>query len=229
MDICDNTPYNNGTKARTKITCHQFPIEPAFSLNSNGCQGQTISKILADLWIGGFSTYVQASRVTNREGICLTESITLRDLQKSLPINLKKENMRLHAFERNTLINYGFEEGDYVDIPDIESEQGIKIKKLNPNNEILPHLNEQKDGKKNQDNHTQNKNEDSVRKTCLKSHELEPPKLETINFRKQENKRKLKEDRNSDDDDLPFKKSWLSFHNLLEKLYIKGCCWDSSN
>jgi len=37
--------------------------------------------------------------------------------------------MRLHALENHTLINHGFEKGNYVDIPDIESEQGIIIKK----------------------------------------------------------------------------------------------------
>ena len=90
----------DGTKTRTKITHHQLPIEPAFSSTSHGCQGQTISKILADLWIRGSSTYVQASRVTKREGICSMESIIFADLNKPLPIHLKKENMRLHALEK---------------------------------------------------------------------------------------------------------------------------------
>jgi len=48
-------------KQNKTITCHQLPIELAFSLTSHGCQGQTINKVLADLQIGGFSTYVQAS------------------------------------------------------------------------------------------------------------------------------------------------------------------------
>ena len=84
-----------------------MPIEPAFSLTSHGCQGQTIVKILADLRIGGFSAYVQASRPTSREGICLIEPITLSDLNKPLPTNLKKENLRLKALEHNTLVHYG--------------------------------------------------------------------------------------------------------------------------
>jgi len=97
------TLYNpNGNKRKRKRTWHQLPIEPAFSLTSHGCQGQTITKILAGLLIGGFSTYVQASQVTIREGICLTESIMLADLNRPLPNNLKKENMRLHALEKNT-------------------------------------------------------------------------------------------------------------------------------
>ena len=57
------TTLNNpdGTKTKNKITRHQLPLEPAFSLTSYGCQGQTINKVLADLQIEGFSTYVQAS------------------------------------------------------------------------------------------------------------------------------------------------------------------------
>ena len=36
------TTLNNpdGTKIKNKITHHQLPIEPAFSLTSHGCQGQ---------------------------------------------------------------------------------------------------------------------------------------------------------------------------------------------
>jgi len=59
-----NTP--DGAKIKIKITHYQLPIEPAFSFISHSCQGQTISKVLADLHIGGFSAYVQASRVTNQ-------------------------------------------------------------------------------------------------------------------------------------------------------------------
>jgi len=82
-------------------------------------------KVLADLQIGGFLTYVQASWVTKREGICLTEPITLSDLNKPLPTT-KKENLCISALERNTIIHYGFETGKYINVPDIENEQGIK-------------------------------------------------------------------------------------------------------
>jgi len=116
-----------------------LPIEPAFSFTSHACQGQTISKALADLQIGGFSAYVQASRVTNQEGICLTEPLRLVDLNKPLPTNLKKENLRLQAIEKNTLIKHGYEKGNYVNVPDIESEQGILIK-INPNLKIISFL-----------------------------------------------------------------------------------------
>ena len=36
-----NNPY--GTKIKRKITHHQLPNEPGFSLASHACQGQTIS------------------------------------------------------------------------------------------------------------------------------------------------------------------------------------------
>jgi len=114
-----------------------LPIEPAFSFTSHACQGQTISKALADLQIGGFSAYFQASRVTSH--ICLTDTIRLVHLNKPLPTNLKKENLRLQAIEKNTLIKHGYEKGNYVNVPDIESEQGILIK-INPNLKIISFL-----------------------------------------------------------------------------------------
>ena len=96
---------------------------------------------MADLRLGGFSTYVQASRVTNREGICLIEPITLSDLNKPLPTSLKKENLRLMALEKNTLIHYGFESGKYIDIPDVENEQGTTTQSVKPHwNYILSKL-----------------------------------------------------------------------------------------
>ena len=45
------TMLNNpdGTKIKKENNrFHQLPIEPAFSLTSHGCEGQTINKVLAD-------------------------------------------------------------------------------------------------------------------------------------------------------------------------------------
>ena len=133
----------DGTKVKKKIICHQLPIEPAFSLTSYGCQGQTINKVLADLWIGGFSTYVQASQVTKRESICLAEPITLSDPNKPLPTTLKKENLCISALERNSLICYGFENGTIINVHDIENEQGIKSYDFKAHIEFAHSLNDQ--------------------------------------------------------------------------------------
>jgi len=63
----------------------------------------------------------------------------LSDLNKPLPTNLKKENIWLNALEKNTLIQYGFENGEYIDIPDIEKEQGITTQNVKANIEITLH------------------------------------------------------------------------------------------
>jgi len=83
------------------------------------------------------------SQVTKREGICITETITLSDLDKPLPTTLKKENLHISALERNTLIRYGFETGKYINVPDIENKQGIKSYNVKAHIEIAHSLNDQ--------------------------------------------------------------------------------------
>lgn len=94
-------------------------------ITSHGCQGQTIPKLLADLHTGGFSAHVQASRPTNRQGLCLIEPITLSDLNHYQPILCKKETAQLKALEHNSLICYGFKTGQSKQVPDAESEHQI--------------------------------------------------------------------------------------------------------
>ena len=60
-------------------------------------------------------------------------------LKQTFTNRLKKRKILgyINALEKNTLSCYGFETGTYVDVPDIESEQGITTKHINTNIEIV--------------------------------------------------------------------------------------------
>ena len=66
------------------VTCQQLPIQAAFAVTGHSAQGKTLQKVLINLKEGGFSAYVGGSRATSREGLCITEPISLQDLNKLL-------------------------------------------------------------------------------------------------------------------------------------------------
>lgn len=111
---------NPGQKLR--ITRSQLPIQPAFAVTGHSAQGKTLPKVLVNLAEGGFAAYVAASRATSRQGLCITEPVTIQNLNKPLPHDLLEEVRRLEAIEHNTLITYGVQSGPPIPVPDAESE-----------------------------------------------------------------------------------------------------------
>ncbi|PPQ75766.1 hypothetical protein CVT24_002642 [Panaeolus cyanescens] len=120
-----------GLKRTTISICrNQLPIQPAFAVTGHFAQGKGLENLLTSLHEGGFAAYVAASRAINREGLCITARVTLNDLNVPLPHDLFVEHKRLQALEKNTLITYGFEQGDLVPVPDPESEIRLDQKKI---------------------------------------------------------------------------------------------------
>ena len=116
----------DGTTSTIQVTRNQVPVQPGFAVTGQSAQGKTLPKVLAPLHAGGFGAYVAASRARNRKGLCITEPVTLQDLNKPLPFNLCVEANRLDALEHNTYIRYGFREGTPRSVQDPESEMHIK-------------------------------------------------------------------------------------------------------
>ena len=117
---------SSGDSVRLKIMRSQLPIQPAFAVTGHSAQGKTLPSVLTDLKEGGFAAYVAASRPRSRQGLFLTEAVTLDDLNKKhLPYNLLQECKRLNALEHNTYIHYGFQDGALHQVPDPESERHI--------------------------------------------------------------------------------------------------------
>ena len=111
-------------KSRQKlcIVRSQLPIQPAFSVTGHSAQGKTLPKVLVNLAEGGFAAYIAASHATTRQGLCITETVTIQQLNKPLPHNLLQEVRRLEAIEHNTMVIHGFKKGTLISIPDVESE-----------------------------------------------------------------------------------------------------------
>ena len=114
----------DGTTYTIHLTRSQLPIQPGFAVMGQSAQGKTLPCILANLHEGGFGAYVAASRACSREGLCITEPVTLQQLNKPVPHSLLLETRRLAALEHNTYIQYGFSEGIFQTVPDPEGETG---------------------------------------------------------------------------------------------------------
>jgi hypothetical protein len=112
----------DGTTYTIRLTRSQLPVQPGFAVTGQSAQGKTLPCVLANLHEGGFGAYVAASRARNREGLCITEPVTLQQLNKLIPHSLLLETKRLAAIEHNTYIRYGFSQGILQTVPDPEGE-----------------------------------------------------------------------------------------------------------
>ena len=56
--VCDI----DGKHEQIKISCHQVPIQPAFTVTGHSAQGKTVWKVIVGLHDGGFVAYVTASQ-----------------------------------------------------------------------------------------------------------------------------------------------------------------------
>jgi hypothetical protein len=121
-----------GQKTSYRITHQQLPIQPAFAVTGQSAQGKTLPKVLVNLHEGGFAAYIGASHACGREGICISKPVTLDMLNKPVPYDLYLETKRFQAIEHNTLIKFGYLQGEPVSVPDPEIEKPSKQTMLKP-------------------------------------------------------------------------------------------------
>ena len=104
------------------VSRSQLNLQPAFAITGHAAQGKTLPQVLVDLHEGGFAAYVSASRARTREGLFLTEEITLENLNRTVSSDLRQECRRLQRLEYNTKVRYGVETGPMLPALDPESE-----------------------------------------------------------------------------------------------------------
>jgi hypothetical protein len=123
---------DEGLEDKVRITHHQLPIQPAFAVTGHLAQGKTLPQVLVNLHKGGFAAYVAASRAQSHDGLCITQPVTLEQLNKPLPADLLREVRRFEAIEHNTYIHCGIRQGEMLLVPDAEAERGIPARVLEP-------------------------------------------------------------------------------------------------
>lgn len=114
-----------GDKRNTHVLRTQLTLQPAFAIAGHAAQEKTLPQVLVDLSEGGFSAYVSASRARTREGLFITNTICLEDLNKPVNSDLRQECRRLERLEHNTRVQYGFESGNLLAPLDPPSEIGV--------------------------------------------------------------------------------------------------------
>ena len=103
-----------GGKRKANIVRTQLNLQPAFAITGHAAQGKTLPQVLVDLSEGGFSAYVSASRARTREGLFITNTISLADLNKPVNSDLRQECRRLEQLEHNTKVRHGFISGRFL-------------------------------------------------------------------------------------------------------------------
>jgi hypothetical protein len=114
-----------GIKRNAHVIRSQLNLQPAFAITGHAAQGKTLPQVLADLHEGGFPAYVSASRARTREGLFLTGTVSLEDLNRPVNSDLRHECRRLERLEYNTKVRHGFETGPILPSLDPESEIDI--------------------------------------------------------------------------------------------------------
>ena len=117
----------HGTQRKVHITHHQLPIQPGFTVTGQSAQGKTLPQVIVNLHEGSFGAYVAASRARTREGICITQQVTLNNLNKCLPYDLFQEVRRFDAIEHNTYVHHGTLDGPLIEVPNIKSERSLSL------------------------------------------------------------------------------------------------------
>lgn len=120
----------NGERVTIRITRSQLPFEPGFAVTGQSAQGKTLPSVLAGLHEGGFGAYVAASRARSRYGLCITECVTIEQLNRPVPHPLFQEIKRFETLEHNTLIRFGFLTGSLKTVFDAESDIGVPQTKI---------------------------------------------------------------------------------------------------
>jgi hypothetical protein len=114
----------NRSQKKIRVTQHHIPIQLGYTVTGHSLQGKTLPKVIVNLHEGGFAAYVAASCARMREGLCITQPVSLQHLNKQIPTDLLLEVSRFNALEHNSLVAYGYHKGEPVVVPDAESEMG---------------------------------------------------------------------------------------------------------
>ncbi len=115
-----NIEVGEGLLSRQQVSRHQIYLEGGFAITGHGSQGRTINPVLCDLHEGGFAAYVMASRCSEKKSLCISQTVSIDQLNKPLPENLKKELNYLSVLENNTLVSNGFIDGVMMQLPDCD-------------------------------------------------------------------------------------------------------------
>ena len=83
---------DDGMTIAIQVTHYQVPIQPAFAVTGQSAQGKTLPEVLANIHEGGFGAYIATSRACTWDGICVTEPVTLKQLNKPIPFSLLLED-----------------------------------------------------------------------------------------------------------------------------------------
>jgi hypothetical protein len=119
--VADST----GIKRNARVSRSQLNLQPAFAITGHAAQGKTLPQVLVDLHEGGFAAYVSASRARTRDGLFLSGTVSLDDLNRPVSSDLRHECRRLERLEYNTKVRHGFEAGSVMPTLDPESETEI--------------------------------------------------------------------------------------------------------
>ena len=119
-----NTVLHDTTdsKRNVHVLRSQLNLQPAFAITGHAAQGKTLPQVLVNLAEGGFAAYVSASRARTREGLFITDTILLEDLNKPVNSELRQECCRLERLEHNTRVRCRLETGEIMMPLDPESE-----------------------------------------------------------------------------------------------------------
>jgi len=104
-------PGSADISTKIHVSQEQLPIQPAFAVTGHSAQGKTLSKVIVNLHEGGFSSYVAASCAKCHEGLCITQNVTIDQLNKPVSYDLLQEIKHLDGLEHNTYVNLGLCDG----------------------------------------------------------------------------------------------------------------------
>jgi len=116
---------SSGIRRNVHVSRSQLNLQPAFAVTGHAAQGKTLPQVLVDLHEGGFAAYVSASRARTREGLFLTQTVSLDKINRPVNSDLRHECRRLERLEHNTKIRHGIGTGPILPALDPESETGI--------------------------------------------------------------------------------------------------------
>jgi hypothetical protein len=136
---------NQLTQKKIHVTCSQLPIQPVFAVTGHVSQGKTLMHVLVNMHEGGFAAYVAASHAHTCQGLCLTECVSLTQLNKCVSNDLFAESKCFEALEHNSLVNHGFLKGELMNVPDAEGELrltrcSISVRYSDPSSKDKPTL-----------------------------------------------------------------------------------------
>ena len=114
-----------GGKRNAHVLRTKMNLQPAYAITGHAAQGKTLPQVFVNLSEGGFAAYVSASRAQTREGLFLTETVSLDKLNRPVNSDLRHECRRLERLEYNTRINHGIETGPILSALDPESETSM--------------------------------------------------------------------------------------------------------